>query len=224
MCGRFALATDPERLVSLFDVERVPELKPRYNIAPGQDIAAIRVSQEGQREIVLLRWGLIPSWSKDPRIGARLINARSETVAEKPAFRTAFQRRRCLVPADGFYEWTKQGTTKAPYYISGREKVPFAIAGLWESWTGGPGEAIQSCTLVTTEANSFIRKLHPRMPVILKRSDYANWLDPENHDTEALRSLLQPALRASLTAHAVSTHVNSPKNDDAECIAPLPAT
>ncbi|MCI0400355.1 MAG: SOS response-associated peptidase [Gammaproteobacteria bacterium] len=223
MCGRFALTTDPERLITLFEVQQVPELKPHYNIAPGQNIAAVRVSDEGQREMVLLRWGLIPSWSKDPRIGARMINARAETVAGKPAFRSAFKRRRCLVPADGFYEWAKQGKVKRPYYIARRDKEPFAIAGLWETWAVGAHEPIQSCALVTTDANSSISKLHDRMPVILKPTDYATWLDPEHCDTDQLRSLLRPLTGISLTAYPVSTRVNSPRNDDAECIAAIPA-
>ena len=171
MCGRFALFTSPEALARLFGVAEAPALEPRYNIAPTQNIAAVRIAPEGKaREWALLRWGLVPFWAADPRIGSRLINARSETAAEKPAFRHAFRLRRCLVPADGFYEWQRLARERRPYFIRLRERETFAIAGLWEEWRGPEGVAIASCTLLTTEANALMRPLHDRMPAILPPS------------------------------------------------------
>jgi putative SOS response-associated peptidase YedK len=202
-------------------VDEAPdELEPRYNIAPTQSIAVVRQFEDGLRSCDLLRWGLIPSWAKDPAIGNRTINARAETVAEKPAFRAAFRRRRCLVLADGFFEWRKEGK-KQPYYIRMRDEGPFAFAGLWERWApGAEDSALETCNLITTDANELMRDMHDRMPVILPREDYGTWLDPAIQDTQQLLALLQPYKSEAMIANPVSTRVNNPKHDDAECIAP----
>ncbi len=192
MCGRFTL-TDPDQdLAVQFNLPDIPDMQPRYNIAPTQPVAAVRVSPASMvREMALLHWGLIPFWAKDRKIGNRMINARSETVAEKPAFRAAFKRRRCLVAADGFYEWQKQDGGKQPYYIRRHDGRPFAIAGLWESWKSEDEAVIESCTLLTTTPNELIRPLHNRMPVILHPKDYDLWLDLETEMT-ALQPLFLP--------------------------------
>jgi putative SOS response-associated peptidase YedK len=221
MCGRFTLRTKREDLAKLFDAV-IPEIPPRYNIAPTQEVAAVRAAGAG-RELVNLRWGLIPSWAKDQKIGYRLINARADGVADKPSFRSAFKSRRCLVAADGFYEWQKTATKqKQPYYITLRDGGPFAFAGLWERWHGGDGD-IQSCTIVTTDANELMRPLHDRMPVILDAKDYAMWLDPTPRPKEELLSLLKPFPSDAMQAVPVSTTVNNPKNQGPQCIAPLKA-
>ncbi len=222
MCGRFVLITPGEVLAEQFQLGEVPALSPRYNIAPTQPVAAVRLAREGTaRELVLLRWGLIPSWAKDPSIGPRLINARSETVAEKPSFRGAFKSRRCLVPADGFYEWQRQERGRQPFFIRMSEGTPFAIAGLWEHWQGPGGEVIESCTLLTTEANEIMRPLHDRMPVILNPKDYDLWLDPTVQKREALLPLLRPYAAEAMLAYPVRSVVNSPANDSPLCIEPL---
>lgn len=167
-----------------------------------------------------MHWGLIPSWAKDPSIGNRIINARSETVAEKPSFRAAFKRRRCLIPANGFYEWKKIGKKKQPYYVRRKDGEPFAFAGLWEPWEGEDGTVIESCTILTTEPNADIRPLHNRMPVILDPSDYDQWLNPEVDELETLAPLMHPYPDGKLEAVPVSPLVNNPKNDDAQCIEP----
>jgi putative SOS response-associated peptidase YedK len=225
MCGRFTLRARPELLATLFDLSEVPPLAPRYNIAPTQPVSAVRAGfGGGEREMTFLTWGLIPSWAKDISMGARMINARSETVAEKPSFRAAFKYRRCLVPADGFYEWKSiSGKSKQPYLIHLPDHEPFAIAGLWEHWEGPDGSVIESCTLLTTDANEAVRPLHNRMPVILAQDDYEEWLDPEAQDTDNLRHLLRPFPAESIQAYAVTTHVNNPRNEDAGCIEPAPA-
>ncbi len=222
MCGRFALFTSPEALARLFGVAEAPALEPRYNIAPTQNIAAVRIAPEGKaREWALLRWGLVPFWAADPRIGSRLINARSETAAEKPAFRHAFRLRRCLVPADGFYEWQRLARERRPYFIRLRERETFAIAGLWEEWRGPEGVAIASCTLLTTEANALMRPLHDRMPAILPPQDYDLWLDPDVQRPEALLPLLKPYPAEAMIAYPVRPLVNNPANDSPLCVEPL---
>ncbi len=222
MCGRFALFTSPEALARLFGVAEAPALEPRYNIAPTQNIAAVRIAPEGKaREWALLRWGLVPFWAADPRIGSRLINARSETAAEKPAFRHAFRLRRCLVPADGFYEWQRLARERRPYFIRLRERETFAIAGLWEEWRGPEGVAIASCTLLTTEANALMRPLHDRMPAILPPQDYDLWLDPDVQRPEALLPLLKPYPAEAMIAYPVRPLVNNPANDSPLCVKPL---
>ncbi len=223
MCGRFTLRTPANVLVRQFALAFEPELRPRYNIAPTQDVPVVR-SSGGGREWAQLRWGLIPSWAKDPSMGSRMINARSETVAEKPSFRAAFKRRRCLVVADGYYEWQKLGKIKQPYYIRMRDDGPFALAGLWETWRGLPAEAsdpLETCTIITTAASEATRPIHDRMPVILTPADYDLWLDPDMEDRERIEPLLGPYEANDLIASAVSTHVNSPKNDDPECVKVL---
>jgi putative SOS response-associated peptidase YedK len=222
MCGRFTL-TDPDPEVAVqFGLAEMPALEPRYNIAPTQPVAAVRVVAEAAaRELVLLRWGLIPFWAKDPEIGARLINARAETVAEKPAFRDAFKRRRCLVVADGFYEWQKQEGKKQPFYIRLRAGRPFAFAGLWERWRAADASIVESCTLLTTGPNELMRPLHNRMPVILRPGDYELWLDPAVGQAELLQPLLVPYPAEEMEAYPVSRRVNSPDNDDPACVEPL---
>ncbi len=230
MCGRFTLRSNLNLILQQFELDEVPDLTPRYNIAPTQSVPAIRATETG-RSLTMLRWGLIPSWSKDEKMGNRLLNARSETAAEKPSFRTAFRRRRCLVVADGFYEWKKSGPTKRPvkqpYFIHRGDDRPFAFAGLWETWRGPRGAElptpIESCTILTTEPNELMQSIHDRMPVILSPEDYAMWLDPSFEGIDALQSLQRPYPSDELIATPVSTFVNSPRNEAAECIVPLEA-
>ncbi len=177
MCGRFAFYSPSEATAALFGVSASIAVEPRYNIAPTQFIAAIRNNEESERELAMFRWGLIPSWAKDPTVGNRMINARAETVAEKPSFRAAYRRRRCLVLADGFYEWKKEGDTKTPWFISLASGAPFAFAGLWENWQSkGADESVQSTTIITTAANEFMATLHHRMPVVLQPDTADRWL------------------------------------------------
>ena len=186
MCGRYTLITAPDVLRRQFDLEEIPLLFSRYNVAPTQQVAAVRRAAAGAgRELVFLRWGLIPSWAEDTTIGNRLLNARADTVADKPSFRSAFRSRRCLVLADGFFEWQTEGGRKQPFYFRARGGEAFAIAGLWERWSRG-GEAVESCTLITTEANDLVRPSHDRMPAILSRGDYEAWLDPAIQDAPAI--------------------------------------
>jgi putative SOS response-associated peptidase YedK len=204
--------------MQVFELLREADWSPRYNISPTQQVAVIRKIQEG-RALSLMKWGLVPAWSKDPKKGPPLINARSESIATKPSFRDAFRKRRCLIPADGFYEWKATGTkVKQPYHIRFEDGRPFAFAGLWEHW--GEGEnAIDSCTIITTEANDQMRTLHERMPVILQPEDYERWLDPNQKSTSALEALLVPFEPEPLTLHAVNTLVNSPRNDTPACLS-----
>lgn len=221
MCGRYTLQASPEELARQFSVEvEDPSLfKPRYNIAPSQNVAVVRLKPDtSQRELVRLRWGLIPSWAKDPRIGNQMINAKAETVATKPSFRSAFRKRRCLIPADGFYEWQQQGRQKQPMYIRLRDRRPFAFAGLWERWEPKDGEPVESCTIVTTEPNEFMRLIHNRMPVILAPPDYDIWLDPTVQQTETLQAMLMPYPPESMEAYPVSRLVNNPRNDIPQCV------
>ncbi len=224
MCGRFTLRTRLNLLLQQFAAEvssehELPLFGPRYNIAPTQEILAIRPA-DGRRVATMLRWGLVPSWAKDIKSGAPLINARADTLANKPTFRTAFRKRRCLIPADGFYEWQKlDDGTKQPFYIHRPDNQPFAFAGLWERWDRGP--TVESCAIVTTDANKQMCKLHDRMPVILALSDYALWLDPAVDDTAALQHLLAPCGEDELVAEPVSSHVNRVANADEKCIEPL---
>ena len=222
MCGRYSFNQVAEAIADKFQVKEVPPLSPRYNIAPTQQIATVSVSSESlERQFKMLRWGLIPSWAKDAKMGAKLINARAETVAEKPAFRAAFKKRRCLILADGVYEWHTQNGEKQPFYFRLENGEPFAFAGLWEHWEKGEGEPIESCTILTTEANELMRPIHERMPVILDSKNYEQWLDPETKKIELLQSFLQPYPSEEMTAYPVSTKVNSPKNDRPECIHPI---
>jgi putative SOS response-associated peptidase YedK len=216
MCGRITLRATPEDLGSHFGVSKVDCL-PRFNIAPTQDVATVRDSGQG-RELVFLQWGLIPSWAKDKKIGAKLINARAETVAEKPAFRSAFKHRRCLIPADGFFEWKKEGAKKQPHYITLQDGGLYALAGLWQECRSEGGEAIRSCTIITTRANDLIQPLHDRMPVILDPGDYAEWLDRMPRPKEELMSLLRPFPSDKMRSYPVSSMVNSARNQGPGCI------
>jgi len=224
MCGRFTLRTPASVVAEHFTVLEMPPFTPRFNIAPSQPVAVVRLAPppEPQRQCVLLRWGLIPSWAKDPAIGNRLINARAETAAEKPAFRAAFRRRRCLVAADGFYEWQRTGKRKQPYFFRLRDDRPFAMAGLWEAWEGPDHSFLESCTLLTTEPNELMRPIHNRMPVILPAGDYDGWLDPARKTPEQISPLLKPYAGGDLMAEPVGTYVNSPAHDDPKCIEPEP--
>jgi len=221
MCGRFTLATAPEIVAEFFELTAVPDLSPRYNIAPTQSAPAILLTPErAQRVFRPLRWGLIPGWAKDPTIGNRMINARAETVAEKPAFRSAFRQRRCLVVSDGFYEWKKGPGRKQPFYIRMRDDRPFAFAGLWEHWEADDGTGIESCALLTTQPNEVLRPIHDRMPVILDRANYDLWLDPTMADVDRLRPLLCPYRAEEMKVYPVGTRVNSPTRDDPACMEP----
>lgn len=223
MCGRFSQTQSAAVIADQFQVDSVPPLSPRYNIAPTQPVSVVLYSAERQgRQFEQLRWGLIPAWAKDPSIGARMINARAETVAEKPAFRTAFRRRRCLVLADGFYEWQQVGRKKQPFYFHLQERKPFAFAGLWEQWEDkSTGEAIASCTLLTTEPNALLQTVHDRMPVILEPENYDVWLDPSVQAPEQLQPLLDPYAAEAMIGYAVSPEVNRPSNDSPACIQRL---
>ena len=186
-------------------------MEARYNIAPTQDILSIRRTEDN-REAVFLKWGLVPSWAKDVSIGAKLINARSETLTEKPSFREAFKKRRCIIPADGFYEWQRTDGKKQPFFFQVRDESPFGFAGLWERWQGVGGEAIESCTILTTEANEVLRPVHDRMPVILHPNDYELWLDEDMRKRELIKDLLRPYPSSEMISHPVSTAINSPHN------------
>ena len=221
MCGRYSLTSPAEAMVALFVAGPLAGFQPRYNVAPSQAMPVVRHAEAGGREWAWLRWGLIPSWAKDPAIGNRMINARSESVADKPAFRAAFRRRRCLVPADGFYEWQQQGGVKQPWRITLAEGGPFAFAGLWERWSPGAGEAVETYTILTTAANRSLAPIHPRMPVILAPEHYAVWLgDGQVADPRLLEPLLAPYPDARLVATAVARRVNDQRHDDAGCLEP----
>ena len=224
MCGRFTLATSHEVLARAFDLDDPPVLVPRFNVAPGQDVATVWQTPEGRRELQPRRWGLIPYWARDAKIGARLVNARSETAAEKPAFREALRQRRCLVPADGFYEWSAHGRgagDRQPYHLALPEREPFGIAALFERWRGDEGSLLETCVLLTVPANDRVRPLHDRMPAILRREDHARWLDPAERDAQRVQALLAPWAGPELLVRAVSRHVNRATHDDPACIEPL---
>jgi len=222
MCGRFGRIVSNRKLREKYRLKETPQLDDRYNIAPTQPVAAVRAADEGL-ELVLLRWDLIPSWSKDATIGHKLINARCETVAEKPSFRSAFKQRRCLIPASGFYEWQKQGIgPKKPFFICPRDGELFSFAGLWERWHDPKGEEVESCTLLTTTANELMQPIHDRMPVILVPSAEEQWLDPRA-SAEALRSLLVPYTSEGMEARPVGRWVNNPKHDGTRCLEPMGA-
>ncbi len=220
MCGRFTLASPSEVVAEVFGLGEVPVLAPRYNIAPGQQVAVVRAGADGSRALGSLRWGLVPSWAKDPAIGNRLINARAETAADKPAFRAGLRGRRCLVVADGFYEWASGGTRKQPYLIAYADGRPFGLAGLWESWQGGGGETLESCTILTTAPNEVVAPLHDRMPVIVPAAAHGLWLDPRERRPEAVAGLLVPAPPEAMVARAVGLRVNNPANEGPGCIEP----
>lgn len=223
MCGRFALYSDPLTLARRFGIDTPPQLQPRYNVAPSQSIPIVREEESGKRCFALVRWGLIPYWAKDTNIGYSTINARAETVAAKPAFRAAFRSRRCLIPADGFYEWqVRPGTkTKQPWYIALRDRKPMAFAGLWERWRSPQGEALESCTIIVTAANELMRPIHERMPVILAPGDWNVWLQPaDDKNAQRQQKLLQPYPADDMAAWPVGTQVNNPRHDAISCITP----
>lgn len=227
MCGRYTLTTPGEVIAEIFELPEAPEVTARYNVAPTQEVAAIRSDEEcGGRQLVHLRWGLVPHWADDPAIGNRMINARAESVADKPAFRTSFQKKRCLVLADGFYEWQKlAGGKKQPWYFRLASGAPFAFAGLWASWheqaPGSDRAPLETCTVLTTDANALVAKSHHRMPVILAPEDLDLWLDPRVRDRERLEAALGPFDPDRMIAFPVSTRVNTPANDDPSVIEPL---
>jgi len=223
MCGRFTLTINPDQLQQQFGLSEPPprEMAPRYNIAPTQAVAVI--ANNSDRKLELFQWGLIPSWAKDPKIGSKMINARAETLAEKPSFRTALKRRRCLVVADGFYEWKKTGSGKTPMYIQLKDGQPFGFAGLWEAWQSPEDGLIKTCTIITTTPNALLAGIHDRMPVILPREAYDQWLAPEELPAVETLPLLQPYDAALMRAVPVSTRVNSPAVDSAELIQPVAA-
>jgi putative SOS response-associated peptidase YedK len=222
VCGRFTLRSSPESLAEHFDLDEPPELTARYNIAPGQPVLTIRADPDrAAHRTEQVRWGLVPEWAKDVAIGHRMINARAESVAEKPAFRSAFRKRRCLVPADGFYEWGGTGgAPRQPYLFARPGGGPFAFAGLFEVWHAGAEDEVRSSTIITTEANGVLAGIHDRMPVILDPRDYSHWLDSADEALDALQALLVPSPEAWLERQTVGTRVNSPRNDDPECMAP----
>jgi putative SOS response-associated peptidase YedK len=231
MCGRFTLRASPSVIAEQFSLFETPSFSARFNIAPTQPVAVVRArpavtpgpspeSGEGRfsdRELVWLRWGLVPGWAKDPEIGSRWINARAETVTEKPAFRSAI-RRRCMVVADGFYEWQQAGRTKRPYFIHLHDDRPFAFAGLWDAWEGPDHSAMETCTILTTSPNELIRPIHDRMPVILPPEAYSCWLDPAIRDFRKLADLLVPYPSDQIEAYQVDSFVNSPSHDGPRCV------
>ncbi len=221
MCGRFTLTADQDSFEDRFSLTRFDlGWVPSFNIAPTQEV--LTVTNDGsENRPELMRWGLVPSWAKDPKIGNRMINARSETLAEKPSFRTAFKRRRCLIPADGFYEWKREGKAKEPMLITVNPGDLFAFAGLWETWKQPDDSWLLTCAIITTSANEFMKSIHDRMPVILPRESEASWLDPEEQDTAMLSELLLPYDSDRMEAYEVSTLVNSPRNNFPEVIEPV---
>lgn len=225
MCGRYTLTVTPDLLRKLFGFDVTPNLQPRFNIAPTQPAPVVRLRQDGTKTLDLLRWGLVPSWSKDLSGGAKLINARGETIAGKPSFRAAFAERRCLVPVDGFYEWRTEDGVKQPFRIGFRGGAPFAFAGVWESWTApkeqeNAGETVETFSIVTTDANPKIRPIHHRMPVIVAPADYDVWLGGPPTDAQ---KLIRPFPPDDMAFYRVTTRVNNVRNDDPDCITPLRA-
>lgn len=224
MCGRFTLRANASELVQMFSLLNQPIIIPRYNIAPTQLVACVRQDEQGAREMHDLRWGLVPFWAKDLKIGARMINARGETIATKPSFRNSFKKRRCLIPVDGFYEWKRLGPkNKQPFLIEMKDKLPFALAGLWETWTPKTPEQgtepVESCSIVTTEPNALMSTLHDRMPVIVDEADFDAWLSPKT-DPDELQSLIRSFPDQPMTVRQVSRVVNNARNEVPECIEP----
>ncbi|HVL36240.1 MAG TPA: SOS response-associated peptidase [Burkholderiales bacterium] len=220
MCGRYALHASPEVIALQFGLAEPPALQPSYNICPGTELLVVRAERDGRRSAEPRRWGLVPAWAKDPAIGHKLANARGETVAEKPAFRSAFRFSRCLVPASGFYEWKTVAGRKLPYYIRPADEQLFALAGLCERWQGPQGE-LRTVSLITTEPNALMADIHDRMPVLVPPERYAEWLDPHNRDGARLQAFLAPYPPERMRAHPVSTRVNRPQHDDAALIEPV---
>lgn len=233
MCGRFARFSPAHIFRMLFQLDEILDLVPQYNIAPGQDVFAVRgivIRDEQQRsaspknyskEVSTFRWGLVPIWAKDPQIGFKMINARSETVTEKPAFLEAFKKHRCLIPIDGFYEWKKQQDGKQPYYIHMTDKQPFALGGIWDAWTNPQGKILESCSILTTAPNEVVKPIHNRMPVIIEPKDFDLWLNPAIQESEKVKPLLKPYTASTMVAYPISTFVNSPRNQGEQCITKL---
>jgi putative SOS response-associated peptidase YedK len=222
MCGRFVRKSTLEQIADAFDLDIAGaefDLAPSFNIAPGQQVAAVVF--DGRRKLKRFRWGLIPSWAKDEKIGYKMINARAETVAEKPGFRQAFSQRRCIVVADGFYEWKHQGPSKIPYYVRLKKDQPLGFAGLYEHWRAPDGKPVDSCAIITTAPNALMKPIHDRMPVILDQRACGAWLDPAGFDADRLRALLQPFDPGKMDAYPVGLLVNSPKNNGPRCIEPV---
>ena len=220
MCGRYLLISPVEAMRRLFDVGGLLNLPPRYNIAPTQDAPVVRLDKEGRRELIMMRWGLVPLWAKDLSMGARCINARAESAADRPAFRDAFERRRCLVPTDGFFEWEKKGKVKQPWRIGPAEDGLMALAGLWERWRAPDGGVVRTYAVVTTEANELVAPLHDRMPAVIPPDEFGAWLDPDT-PAERLREMLRPYPAERMKAYPVSRRLNDVRNDDAGCIEPF---
>ena len=222
MCGRFAFYSPHEAVARLFGVADAPAIEARYNIAPTQYVAAVRAGEDERRALSMLYWGLVPAWAKEKSIGARMINARAETLREKPSFRSAYRRRRCLVLADGYYEWQRSGTVKQPWYMSFADGEPFGMAGLWETWRDPTtGQPLESCCLVTTSPAPAVAHVHDRMPVIVPESAHAEWLDPRNGEVERLDRLLVPWAGDGLEARAVGRRVNDARNQGPDLVEPL---
>jgi putative SOS response-associated peptidase YedK len=221
MCGRFTLFSDGAELARLFGCGFELPLEPRYNIAPSQPVPVVRLveDQPDTRQVALLRWGLVPSWASDPKIGFSCINARSETAASKPAFRAPFRRRRCLIPSDGFFEWQKKGKAKQPFLFRMRDGQSFAFAGLWERWTKGDDR--ETCTILTTTANDLVRPLHERMPVILPLAFYDDWLEPHADAPQWLQTALRPYPAEEMEAVPISSWVNNARHEGPECVRPV---
>ncbi|USK92098.1 SOS response-associated peptidase [Rossellomorea marisflavi] len=219
MCGRFSLIESVHELQQQFEFDLSADLQPRFNIAPSQEVFSI-ISDGKKRRGGMLRWGLVPHWAKEAKIGYKMINARAEGINEKPSFREPFRKKRCLIIADGFFEWKKVDDRKQPYRFVMKDGKPFAFAGLWETWKKGDAP-LHTCTIITTTPNALTEDVHDRMPVILKRTDYARWLDPSNQAVDELKSLLVPYPAEEMELYAVSELVNSPKNDVADVLSPL---
>jgi putative SOS response-associated peptidase YedK len=219
MCGRYAIISAPEAIRALFAYEDQPNFPPRYNVAPTQPVPIVRLV-EGKRRFALVRWGFLPAWVKDPRTFSLLINARGESVNEKPAFRLAMRRRRCLFPADGFYEWRQEGRHRRPFFVRAKSGGPLAFAGLWETWMGPNGEELDTATIVTTRANRSLATIHERMPVVIAPDAFDFWLDCRKVDADTAAALIAPAPEHALAAYEISPAVNHVANDSPELIAP----
>ena len=222
MCGRYLIISNPEAIRLLAQYFEQPNFPPRYNVAPTQPIPIVR-QEDGARHFALMRWGLLPSWVKDPKTFTLLINARGESVRDKPAFKNAMQRRRCLIPADGFYEWQVDGRIKRPFVVRPRDRKPIMFAGLWETWTGPNGEEIDTAAIVTTAANQTLHPIHHRMPVILEPEDFALWLDCTQVDAAQAQGLLKPAREDRMEAYEISPAINRVVNDGPEVLEPYTA-